>query len=247
MGDFNIQYNDKTSAQYKELLQFEQLTSLSQIIDEPTRKDNTIDLIFTNCDNISQKGILNVYISDHELIYCTRKKRHSTSFKTVFTGRSYRNYDRTHLQMVLSNHDWTDYMNFNDVNHCWDYMLHLVHSHLDEICPICKRIVHSRNEPWITNEVLELIFKKNRAWKKAKKSKKDEDIAHAKYLRNRTKSVIRRAKPSFVQDYLDNETVSVKKFWEKINYVMPTKSSSNKINLIDVHTNNHAPDDDAAD
>ena len=28
---------------------------------------------------------------------------------------------------------------------------------------------------------------------------------------------------------------------------MPTKSSSNKINLIDVHTNNHVPDDDAAD
>ena len=198
MGDFNIQYNDKTSAQYKELIQFEQLTSLSQVIDEPTRKDNTIDLIFTNCDNISQKAILNVYISDHDLIYCTRRKRHSTSFKTVFIGRSYRNYDRAHLQMVLSNHDWTDYMNFNDVNHCWDYILHLINSHLEEMCPIRNRIVHSRNEPWITNEYLELIFEKNRAWKKAKKSKKDEDIAHAKYLCNHTKSVIRRAKASFV-------------------------------------------------
>ena len=79
----------------------------------------------------------------------------------MFTGRSYRNYDRAHLQMVLFNHDWTDYMNFNDVNHCWDYMLHLINSNLDEMCPIRNRIVHSRNEPWITNEILELIFEKD--------------------------------------------------------------------------------------
>ena len=246
MGDFNIQYNDKTTAQFKELLQFEQLTSFSQLISEPTRNDNIIDLIYTNCDSISQKGVLNVYISDHELIYCTRKKKHSSSFMTEFIGRSYRNYDKVHLQTVLSEHDWADYMSYNEVNRCWDYILHLINSLLDEMCPIRKKHVKSKNEPWITNEILELIFEKNRAWKKAKRSKSDEDVAHAKYLRNHTKSVIRRAKSNFVQDYLDNDTITVKKFWEKINYVMPSKSSSSKINLINKLTNNHVPDDDIA-
>ena len=75
MGDFNIQYNNKTCDQYKDLLQFEQLTSLSQLITDPTRHGNTIDMIFTNSNHISSSGVMDVFISDHELIYCSRKKK----------------------------------------------------------------------------------------------------------------------------------------------------------------------------
>ena len=92
-----------------------------------------------------------------------------------------------------------------------------------------------------------LFSKKKTAWKHAKKTKDPQDIAHAKYLRNHAKSQIRRAKSSYVQDYLVYDNISVKKFWEKINYVMPTNSSSDKINLVDKHTKEHVKDIDTAD
>ena len=43
---------------------------------------------------------------------------------------------------------------------------------LDDMCPIRNRKVKDRNEPWITDEILDIIHEKNRAWKKAKKTQK---------------------------------------------------------------------------
>ena len=73
MGDFNINYNQKRSPDMKNLIEFEQLTNFCQLITEPTRKDNTIDLIYTN-RVISNSGVYNIFVSDNELIFCTRKK-----------------------------------------------------------------------------------------------------------------------------------------------------------------------------
>ena len=62
-------------SRYKE---FCSIYGLSQLIDCPTRiTSNTstlIDHIFTNTqENISQSGVIDTAISDHSLIYCTRK------------------------------------------------------------------------------------------------------------------------------------------------------------------------------
>ena len=53
LGDFNINYNQKKTPDMKSLIEFEQLTNLHQLISEPTRNNNTIDLIYTNCCEIS--------------------------------------------------------------------------------------------------------------------------------------------------------------------------------------------------
>ena len=64
--------------------------------------------------------------------------------------------------------------------------------------------MRNKNEPWITNELLEAIADKDRAWKRAKITKNADDIGLAKRLRNDTKNIIRRAKANFVQDYLED-------------------------------------------
>ena len=51
------------------------------------------------------------------------------------------------------------------------------------------------------------------------------------------KDMIRRAKAKFVQDYLEDEGTSSKKFWEKVQYVS-SKSQSPPINLVDKNTGN---------
>ena len=62
-------------SKYKELCQ---TFSLKEIIQEPTRITSTtsslLDHILTNAGwKISQKGVIDVGLSDHHLIYCTRK------------------------------------------------------------------------------------------------------------------------------------------------------------------------------
>ena len=233
LGDFNINYDVKNSDNMKSLHEFELLTNLKQLINTPTRQDNIIDLIFTNSSIVSKSGVINLAISDHELVYCTLKKEKIRFNRVQYTGRSYRDYDPDAFKNCLTVYDWSTFMNTLDPNDCWNEMLHVIHDSLDEMCPIKKKTVRDRNEPWLTNDIIDMIHTKNAAWKKAKKTKSQDDLNHAKHLRNVVKDTIRRAKATFVQDYLQDAGISVKKFWEKINYVMPTNNKQPTINLID--------------
>ena len=58
--------------------EFCQKFSLTEIIKEPTRitcsTSTMLDHILTNSsERVSEKGVIDVGISDHQLIYCTRK------------------------------------------------------------------------------------------------------------------------------------------------------------------------------
>ena len=233
LGDFNINYTVKTSDNMRSLHDFELLTNLKQLIANPTRQNNTIDLIFTNSLSISSSGVLDLAISDHELIYCSIKKGKTRFNRIEYTGRSYNTYDPNVLKNYLIGYDWSHFTNILDPSECWDELVRVLCIKLDEMCPLKKKVVRDRNEPWLTNEIIDQIHHKNLAWKKAKKSKNIHDINHAKTLRNNVKTNIRRAKATFVQDYLQDEGISVKKFWEKINYIMPSKCKQSSINLVD--------------
>ena len=114
------------------------------------------------------------------------------------------------------------------------------------MCPIKRRRAKDRNDPWLTNEIIDLIQAKNLAWKKAKRTQDPDDRERARVLRNRTKHVIRQAKSNFVQDYLDNDQISTKKFWEKINYIMPSNDRQCIIKLVDQDSREPVTDNDLA-
>ncbi len=68
MGDFNIDYQNSPSQQTKLMNATSQL-GYHQLIHEPTTDlGSTLDLIFTNIDNVLA-GVLEVYFSDHKMIW----------------------------------------------------------------------------------------------------------------------------------------------------------------------------------
>ena len=76
-GDFNIDYNKHNHPKRQELKNWETSLGLKQYISYITRfsdSPSTIDLIFSNSDDISHSGVLHLNISDHEATYFVRKK-----------------------------------------------------------------------------------------------------------------------------------------------------------------------------
>ena len=235
LGDFNINFNKKNDPDVRKLVNFQDLTTLKQIITQNTRNNNCIDLIFTNSDNIGNSGVKEVNISDHDLVYATHKHLTPKHKKVSFHGRSYRDYDMERFKIELQNLDWDPYWNINDPGLCWAYIVKCIENTINPMCPLRERKVKEKGEVWLTNEILELIFDKNKAWKIAKKSNKPEDMELAKSLRNQTLSVIRKAKANFVQEELNGENTA-KKFWERINYVMPNSARKINFNLVEQPT-----------
>ena len=76
MGDMNINFNINSEVK-KDLARDMFSRGFVQYITDITRdSDNPsiLDLIFTNCDNISKSGVLHVDVSDHEMVYITKNK-----------------------------------------------------------------------------------------------------------------------------------------------------------------------------
>ena len=92
---------------------------LKQLISQPTRIDHNsktcIDLTFTNCDYLSNNGTFSLNISDHEMVYCT-KKRNVVKKKKEFIGRSYRNFDKVVFENLLNACNWEDFDICDNVN-----------------------------------------------------------------------------------------------------------------------------------
>ena len=237
MGDFNIDMLDKKSKNVKDLFQSAKMSGALPLINEYTRKSDKstcIDQIFTNCDCICDSGVVDINISDHFAVFCTRKKSSEKGIKKEFSGRSYRNYIKEDFQYNIINLDWTPFYVCTDPIECWDIMEHNIKSEIDKMCPVKTFKVAASRDPWITNELLEEIRDKDLALKRARKSGATEDWAFARNERNRVGRMVETARREFFEEEQVNSRGDPKRFWRNIASAMPGKKSNNsKISLID--------------
>ena len=109
LGDININLlcdEQKIPMGIKKYREFCALQGLTQIIKNTTRitekSSSLLDHILTNSkEKISQSGILDIGISDHQLIFCTRKTlRPKTGEQTFIKIRHLKNYSKINYSKI---------------------------------------------------------------------------------------------------------------------------------------------------
>ena len=244
MGDMNVDFLEKTGNDYKIINSFITQFGLDTCIKEPTHfstnRNTCIDQFLTNSNYIDCCGVENLNISDHQLIFLIRKKTKKAKNKTSFWGISYRNYDQVLFQTQIAQHDWTNYLIEICPNKLWSYLIEKIEFYIDLQCPLKKFKISQTKEPWVTPELLEFVKDKDRALRKAKRSKSNEDWEIAKRLRNECLTRVRNCKSNFIQNELNVNRDDGKQFWNTVKQVIPdSKSKNNKMFLIDEVTNNN--------
>ena len=119
----NVESNACTlSAICKKYKEFFFYHSLNQLICSPiwinSSTSTLLDHVITHTPHkISQSGVLDIGLSDHQLIFCTRKmhKEKSKGLNKVKL-RCFKNYDIQVFENKLMTADFLDYSEFNDVN-----------------------------------------------------------------------------------------------------------------------------------
>ena len=129
--------NSPLLPKYKKLCQ---TFSLKEIIQEPTRVKAPLPLldhILTNSGwKVSQKGVIDEGLSDHQLIYCTRKiVRAKTNVHNQIRVRSLKNYTQEVLLEELRKINFPDYSIFSDVNIAYQDLVEKILSVVDKIAP----------------------------------------------------------------------------------------------------------------
>ena len=172
IGDLNIDYKNKRSANYKKLSFFEKSNSLNQVIKNSTRisktKSSLLDIILTNAKDISQSGTLDTFLSDHQPTYIIKKKQKTHATKTIFSGRSYRYFDSTSFKQNLIRKDWNKFLGTTDANVAWEQMLSHIKEEADSQCPIRNFSISNYRPVWITNELQEQMKDRDYFYNKAK-------------------------------------------------------------------------------
>ena len=181
---------------------------------------------------------MDVNLSDRLAIFCSRKKTKEVIEKVDFKGRSYRNYIKEDFQYGLINSYWNDFYTSTDPNICWDIMETIIRSEIDKMCPVKSFRVSKSRDLWITNELLEEIWDKDNALKRARRTGDAFHLNFARSERNRVGKLVDKVRSDFFESEERHNRGGPKRFWHNISSIFPNnKSSKQNISLHDISKN----------
>ena len=185
---------------YKE---FCSMHGLSQLIDCPTRiTSNTSTLIghiLTNTqENIYQSGVIDTVISDHSLIYCTRKiPKAKYNRQKEITFRSLKNYSPDVYKGTLEKVSFPNYENFDNPDVAYNDFIIRLDCVINAIAPFKTVRIRENSSQWFDGEIAEKIHTRNKLYKKFKPKKLHVDEEIYKEARNTVQNLIRKKKKAY--------------------------------------------------
>ena len=142
----------------------------------------TFDLVLvSDKDKVSQSGVIDIGISDHCLVYCTRNVTKNTFNKhNTVKVRSMKNYNPETFQTNLLNADWHQVMISDNVTEAWENFKEIFLFIINNMAPIKELRINQRTELWISNDILRSISERDRAFHDYKKHRTTEKHSHFK-------------------------------------------------------------------
>lgn len=230
LGDFNypeIDWSNLTSLSRnsREFLDLTLDFSFVQLIDQPTRQHNILDLLLSSAPEKATSTLYLDGLSDHRLIQVSISLPASKPYVSPRPILDYKrgDYQSINQSLVDFSHSFMASFFNRSVNENWclykEKLLSLVHEHIPRLT-----IRVNTSKPWFTRTLRTLRNKKKRLFSKAKLLQ--SSVAWAKH-RDSDKvycHAVRQAKHKFfshdLQSLLKNDP---KKFWKSI---APTRSNT---------------------
>lgn len=229
MGDFNIDFKKSNDAHVKKMQGFMSNYTLEQVIQSTTRVglncESTLDLMITNLKFIAVADSFNLNLSDHLPTLLVYKKEREKICPRTFTCRDYSKANLENYAQALSQHDWTFVYGETNIEVIWEEMFEIFTSKLDTFCPY-KTVSVKRDRPaYITREIIDIGKERDRLFKIARKSNIESDWVTARKQRQRVNYALKRAKAEFYKSLLVETRGDSRKFWGRINDLLPKKKS----------------------
>ena len=164
--------------------------NLSQVIKEPTRGLNLLDLLITNSsDCISKVAVIEALDNlDHSMITGVLKAYHS---KQLAYKRRVRHFTDERLQTLncrLGDIEWINLLTSNmTADVCAETFAYILTEELDKIIPIEIITIRPRDKPGMTSYVRKLFNKSHRLCRRAKSTKTHADNAKFVIARRKAK------------------------------------------------------------
>ena len=177
-----------------------------------------LDHILTNSsERVSQSGVADVGLSDHQMTYCTRKiTRFKQNTHRFVKTRSFKNYSKDSYLQELENAKFPEYSKFTDINCAYSDFIGKLTTIIDKVAPVREMRIKANSQEWFDEEIYEHIALRDKMLAKFKKSRKQCDDQNYKKARNHFQTMIKRKKKNFVLDKLNQNIGKPKELWKSL-------------------------------
>jgi len=245
LGDFNCDHLNETSNDGNTVLLkvLNTIYGFEQLINEPTRTTQTsstlIDLVLTNHpEKITKSGVVQLGISDHDLIYCVRKiNRNLKHGHKEINYRNFKSFDIEIFKECLRQAPWDQFYSCNDANKAWELWKNNFIDALNRHAPIKKKRIKKNSVPWINKEIKRLMHCRDYFKKLHKRTSDPEHWTEYKNFRNKVTAQIRLSKANYYKEKIQDSKGNPRKTWQFINEILSqNKKNSSVLSLkIDDH------------
>ena len=178
---------------------------LEQIVHFPTRKENTLDLFFTNNPNLIDSVKPIPGISDHDSIVQVNFNVSAPVQKTK-PHKIYKfkqaNFDKMREELsIFSSEYFQNNSHLNSVDTNWISLKKKLLEVMDKYIP-SKMSSTQFNLPYVTRGIKRKIKIKQRLYNKARKTKKEKDWSKFKTLRKNIQNMLKNARWKYLNEII---------------------------------------------
>ena len=197
-----------------------------QLVRDPTRGDEILDLILSNNLNIVREIDVGESLgnSDHAIvrfsIISSIASRDNNSFVPNF---SHANFD--HFRHYLANISWNLVFDGLDTNEMWEKFKNIVFEGQNRYIP--SKLIRKdkpKRPPWLSNSIKQLIRRKQLTYKRFKQLSSDENLEAYRKIRDDVKKCIRKTKRRREIDLANNCKGNAKKFFSFYKFKTTSRS-----------------------
>ena len=243
LGDVNCNLLPEASAHISShLTNIFDIYGLSQLITEPTRvtlvSKTLIDLCITNSpEKVSNSGVIHLGISDHSLVFMTRKVHHDRFCPRTIEMRQFKHFQKNKFLNDLEQMPWSNVDLCSDPNDMWHEWKQMFVSCMDKHAPRKLKRISKKRAPWITKGLLNKIHRRDLIKKKAISSNDHDMWEQFKCARNQTNNAIKQAKKRYFSDNLKVSKGNPCKTWNLINE-LTSRNTSKSTNILEIQVDN---------
>ena len=158
--------NKSIPSDVKSYYEFCTFFSLHQLIKVPTRitcnSATMIDHILASYpDRVTQQRIIDVGLSDHQLIFCAIKiSRIKRDMHKHIKFRSFKHYSADLFKETLTSINFCNYLSFNDATEAYDDFIQKTMVAVDKVVPIKERRIKHNSLDWFDAKNRDKLLKK---------------------------------------------------------------------------------------
>ena len=242
LGDLNCDISStKPVSHTKKLLSLIDNYQFVQLINEPTRitesTSTIIDLILTNQDQrIPRTGVIQIGISDHNLIYTVRKiTLYKSGAHKYCTSRRFKHFNVNIFLRDLKSTDWSFLSPIRDINVRWQEWKNMFSGIIDKHAPLKTKRIKPLKNPWMTPLVRKQFILRDNLKKRFSKTNDPTIWNQFKEARNIANNMVRKAKSEYYHTKIEYSSNNPKETWNVINQLLNREQGDSTISHLTVN------------